>query len=161
MAVLEERRTIRMKWAIIVMLAIFVMNVPAPAAGAADLGRPVQMGAGKRAVEQEIDGVKAVIMVREIREWLKGQPLPKGYKATHHLMVSFMESGSRTALTEGEVRVKVAAPDGTEQTKDLANMQWHFGADFDFSRKGNYGVMVRFRLRDGKVRSTSFYYEVK
>ena len=120
-----------------------------------------QMKAGKRVMEQEIDGVKAVFMVLNIRDWLKGKPLPKGYKETHHLMVSFRDGKTGKPLNDGAVRVKVQGPDGREQTKDMQFMQWHFGEDFELAKKGDYGVMVKFKLRDGKVRSTSFWYEVK
>ena len=120
-----------------------------------------QMRSGKRVVEQEIDGVKALFMILNIREWLKGKPLPRDLRETHHIMVSFRDAKTGKPLNEGKVRVKVAAPDGKEQTKDLENMQWHFGADFELARKGSYGIMAKFKLRDGKVRSSSFWYEVK
>jgi hypothetical protein len=76
-------------------------------------------------------------------------------------MVSFRDAKTGKPLNEGKVRVKVAAPDGKEQTRDMENMQWHFGADFELARKGSYGIMAKFKLRDGKVRSSSFWYEVK
>jgi hypothetical protein len=37
----------------------------------------------------------------------------------------------------------------------------HFGADFDLSRKGKYGVMSKFQLKDGKVRQSKFWYTVQ
>ena len=40
-------------------------------------------------------------------------------------------------------------------------MEGHFGADFDLSKKGKYGVMAKFKLADGKVRSAKFWYTVK
>jgi len=120
-----------------------------------------QMRSGKRVVEQEIDGVKALFMILNIREWLKGKPLPRDLRETHHIMVSFRDAKTGTPLNEGKVRVKVVAPDGKEQTRDLENMQWHFGADFELARKGSYGIMAKFKLRDGKVRSSSFWYDVK
>ena len=42
-----------------------------------------------------------------------------------------------------------------------AVMQGHFGADFDLSKKGKYGVMCKFQLKDGKVRQSKFWYTVK
>ena len=52
-------------------------------------------------------------------------------------------------------------PDKSFQDKGLMGMQGHFGADFDLSKKGKYGVMCKFQLKDGKVRSAKFWYTVK
>jgi hypothetical protein len=82
-------------------------------------------------------------------------------KETHHLMVEFKDAKSGKALSEGDVTIKVQAPDKSEQTKDLMGMEGHFGADFDLSKKGKYGVMSKFQLKDGKVRSSKFWYTVK
>jgi hypothetical protein len=40
-------------------------------------------------------------------------------------------------------------------------MHGHFGADFNMSKKGKYGVMSKFKLADGKVRQAKFWYTVK
>jgi hypothetical protein len=87
--------------------------------------------------------------------------MPNKMKETHHIAVEFKDAKTGKALTEGEVKVKVQNPDKTDQTKDLTGMQGHFGADFDLSKKGKYGVMSKFRLKDGKVRSSKFWYTVK
>lgn len=51
--------------------------------------------------------------------------------------------------------------DKVEKVKDLMWIEGHFGADFDLSRKGKYGVMARFKLKDDKIRGAKFWYEVK
>ena len=40
-------------------------------------------------------------------------------------------------------------------------MHGHFGADFVMAKKGKYGIMSRFKVKDGKVREAKFWYEVK
>jgi len=55
----------------------------------------------------------------------------------------------------------VQAHDKTEQTKDMTVMHGHFGADFTLAKKGKYGVMCKFKLPDGKERSSRFWYEIK
>jgi hypothetical protein len=87
--------------------------------------------------------------------------MPKDMKETHHIMVEFKDAKSGKALNEGEVKLKVQAPDKSEQTKNLIGMQGHFGADFDLAKKGKYGMMSKFQLKDGKVRSAKFWYTVK
>lgn len=119
------------------------------------------MEKGNVAHQEVIDGVKAVFKVMDMQEQMKGMEMPKGMKETHHIMVTFTDVKSGKALTEGEVKAKVQGPDKAEQTKDLMGMQGHFGADFDLSKKGKYGVMAKFKLKDGKVRQTKFWYTIK
>jgi hypothetical protein len=59
------------------------------------------------------------------------------------------------------VKVKVVGPDKKEQVKDLMGMEGGFGSDFTMPEKGKYGVMAKFKLKDGKVRSVKFRYTVK
>jgi len=116
----------------------------------------------KNIAHQEIvDGVRATFMVSDMKERMKGMDMPKGMMETHHIAVEFRDVKAGRALTEGTVKVKVQGPDGKEKTRDLMGMQGHFGADFDMSKKGKYGVMCRFQLKDGKVRSAKFWYGVK
>jgi hypothetical protein len=84
-----------------------------------------------------------------------------GMKETHHIMVVFTDAKSGSKLSEGEVKVKVMGPDKSEQVKDLMGMEGGFGSDFTLPEKGKYGVMAKFKLKDGKVRSVTFRYTVK
>jgi hypothetical protein len=119
------------------------------------------MDKGKAAHEEVVDGVKATFKVMSMAEMMKGMAMPKGMKETHHIMVEFKDAKTGKPMTTGEVKVKVLGPDKSAQLKDLMGMEGHFGADFDLSRKGKYGVMAKFKLQDGKVRSAKFWYEVK
>ncbi|QEM67181.1 hypothetical protein FO488_02740 [Geobacter sp. FeAm09] len=157
----------------LLMIAAATLAFSAPAAFAADHeghdhgsmdmghGDHSMMQMGAAAHQEVIDGVKATFKVMSMKEHMKGMDMPKGMKETHHLMVEFKDAKSGKALTTGEVKSKVIGPDKAEQTKDLMGMQGHFGADFDLSKKGKYGVMCKFKLADGKVRSAKFWYTVK
>ncbi len=129
--------------------------------GAHDMKHDGHMG--NVAHEEVVDGVKATFTVQTMADAMKGMgmEMPKGVKETHHISVSFKDAKTGKALTEGEVKVKVQNPDKSDQSKDLMGMQGHFGADFDLSKKGKYGVMCKFQLKDGKVRSAKFWYTVK
>jgi len=116
---------------------------------------------GATAHQEVVDGVKATFKVMSMKEHMKGMEMPKGMKETHHVMVELKDARSGKPLTEGTVKVKILGPDKSEQTKELMGMQGHFGADFDLSKKGKYGVMAKFLLKDGKVRSSKFWYTVK
>jgi hypothetical protein len=115
------------------------------------------MAMGKLAHEEVVDGVKATFNVIDIQKKMKEM----GMKETHHIMVVFTDVKSGKKLGEGEVKLKVQAPDKSEQTKDLMGMESGFGADFEMPKKGKYGVMCKFQLKDGKVRQAKFWYTVK
>lgn len=113
--------------------------------------------------EEVVDGVKATFSVQTMADAMKGMgmEMPKGVKETHHISVSFKDAKSGKALTEGTVTMKVQNPDKSTQTKELMGMQGHFGADFELSKSGKYGVMCKFQLKDGKTRQAKFWYSVK
>lgn len=113
--------------------------------------------------EEVVDGVKATFNVQTMADAMKemGMGLPKGVKETHHISVAFKDAKSGKALTEGTVAIKIQNPDKSTQSIDLSGMHGHFGADFDFSKTGKYGVMCKFQLKDGKVRISKFWYTVK
>ena len=112
---------------------------------------------GKVAYEEIVDSVKAVFSVLDIKAKMKEM----GMKETHHIMATFKDAKSGKVLSEGDVKVKVVGPDKSEQVKDLMGMEGGFGADFFMPAKGKYGVMAKFKLADGKVRSAKFCYTVK
>jgi len=118
---------------------------------------------GNVAHEEVVDGVKATFIIQPMADAMKGMKMemPKDMKETHHIHVEFKDVKTGKALTEGAVKIKVQNPDKSAQTKDLMGMQGHFGADFDLSKSGKYGVMCKFQLKDGKVRNSKFWYSVK
>src|SRR5664279_3874681 len=161
-----------MKKLTVLIAAVFALSTPLMAFasdheghdhGSMDMGHGdhSMMEMGDVAHQEVIDGVKATFKVMSMKEHMKDMDMPKGMKETHHIMVEFKDAKSGKALTEGEVKVKVQGPDKSEQSKDLMGMQGHFGADFDLSKKGKYGVMSKFQLKDGKVRQSKFWYTVK
>jgi hypothetical protein len=118
---------------------------------------------GAVAHQEVVDGVKATFKVMSMKEHMKAMKMemPAGVKETHHIAAEFKDAKTGKALTEGQVKVKLQGPDKSEQTKELMGMQGHFGADFNLSKPGKYGVMCKFELGDGKVRTAKFWYNVK
>ena len=115
------------------------------------------MSMGKMAHEEVVDGVKVTFKVIDIKAKMEKM----GMKETHHIMVMFADAKTGKQLSEGEVTVKVQGPDNAEQVKELMGMEGGFGSDFTMPKKGKYGVMARFKLKDGKVRTAKFWYTVK
>lgn len=150
----------------IVLIFAAILALTAPVAFAAMDHGSMKMehgGHGDAAHEEVVDGVKVTFKVMSMKEHMKGMDMemPKDMKETHHIAVEFKDAKTGKALTEGEVKVKIQNPDKTDQSKDLMGMKGHFGADFDLSKKGKYGVMSKFQLKDGKIRSAKFWYTVK
>jgi hypothetical protein len=158
------------------IIAVTTLALSAPLAsfaaehGSMQMEHMGQMKSGSVTVyEGVVDGVNVTFKLLDMREHMKAMKMemPKGMKDTHHLMVEFKDAKSGKALSEGEVKAKVIGPDKTEQVKDLmsmgamSGMTAGFGADFNFSEKGKYAVMAKFKLADGKVRSVKFWYTVK
>lgn len=149
---------------IITLTVIIAFSVPA-AMAADNAGHDMQGHAAMKgaAHEEVINGIKATFSVQTMAAAMKamGMEMPKGVKETHHISLALKDVKSGKAITEGAAKIKVQGPDKSEQTKDLMGMHGHFGADFDFSKKGKYGVMCKFQLKDGKVRQAKFWYTVK
>ncbi|MBC8018667.1 MAG: hypothetical protein H7X83_09135 [Verrucomicrobia bacterium] len=154
-----------MKKMTVLIAAVFALSTPLASLAVDHGSMKMDHGShqGDVAHEEVVNGVKATFKVMSMKEHMKAMKmdLPKEMKETHHIAVEFKDAKTGKALTEGEVKVKVQNPDKSDQAKDLMGMQGHFGADFDLSKKGKYGVMSKFQLKDGKVRQSKFWYTVK
>lgn len=147
---------------VIMAAAVLAFSVPAVSYSAMEHGDHSRH-AGGPAYEEVVDGVKISFTVQTMKEAMKemGMEMPKGVKETHHISVSIKDVKSGKQLTEGEIKLKIQSPDKKDQTKDLTGMRGHFGGDFEMPVKGKYGVMSKFRLKDGKIRQAKFWYTVK
>lgn len=154
-----------MKKITVLMAALIALSAPVASFAAMDHGSMGKDHGQKSDVahEEVVNGVKATFKIMSMKEHMKAMKMemPKGVKETHHIAVEFKDAKTGKALTEGDVKVKVMNPDKTEQTKDFMAMEGHFGADFEMPKKGKYGVMSKFQLKDGKVRNAKFWYTVK
>ncbi len=171
-----------MKKTAVIIAAAFALSAPLAAFAMDHESMPMDHGSmkgmehmehmehkGGVAHEEVVGGVKASFKIISMTERMKEMKMevPAGMKETHHLMVEFTDAKSGKNLSEGEVKLKIQGPDKSEQTKDLMGMPGMtgmgagFGADLVMDKKGKYGVMAKFKLKDGKVRQVKFWYEVK
>lgn len=116
---------------------------------------------GKTIHTEIVDGVKATFTLIDMKAQMKGMEMPAGMKDTHHLMIMFKDNKSGKTLSEGQVKVKISGPDKSSQTKTLMGMSGGFGSDISMPVTGKYGIMTKFQLKDGKVRASQFWYEMK
>jgi hypothetical protein len=164
-----------MKKMTVLIAALFALAAPLASFAAMDHSDhgSMDMGHGGHqgdvAYAEVVDGVKATFKIISMRERMKEMKMemPAGMKETHHIMVEFTDAKSGKNLSEGVVKVKIQGPDKAEQTKDLMGMPGMsgmgagFGADLMMDKKGKYGVMCKFQLKDGKVRTAKFWYTVE
>ena len=154
-----------MKKMTVLIAAVFALSAPLASLAMDHGSMKMEHGGHQGDVDHEevVDGVKATFKVMSMKEHMKAMDMemPKEMKETHHIAVEFKDAKTGKALTEGEVNVKVQNPDKSDQSKELMSMQGHFGADFDLSKKGKYGVMCKFQLKDGKTRQAKFWHTVK
>ncbi|MDD2852027.1 MAG: hypothetical protein PHY09_09065 [Desulfuromonadaceae bacterium] len=151
-----------MKKNITLFAALFALSFPF-AVSAADHSGHDTGHKSMAAHEEVVDGIKATFNVQTMADAMKemGMEMPKGVKETHHIAINFKDVKSGKVVTEGAATIKVQNPDKSSQTKELVGMHGHFGADFDFSKAGKYGIMCKFQLKDGKTRQAKFWYQVK
>jgi hypothetical protein len=118
---------------------------------------------GGAAHEEVVDGVKATFRITSIADEMRGKGLaiPKGLKETHHLAAAFTDIAGKKALVNGLVAIRIQGPGQSGEPRELIAMDGHFGADLDLSRPGQYAIMCRFVLEDGKKRQAMFRYQVK
>ncbi|GFO69682.1 hypothetical protein GMLC_32610 [Geomonas limicola] len=151
------------KLALILAASCLALSAPALAMDHSGMDMDHSSHASGMAHEEVVEGVKVSFKIQGAKEAMKAMkmemPLQKG--ESHYIAVIFKDAKTGKALTEGEAKLKVIAPDKGEQTKDLMAMHGEFGAFFDLSKKGKYGVMTKFQLKDGKTRSAKFWYTVK
>jgi hypothetical protein len=150
-----------MKKMTVLMAAVLALSAPLAALAMDHESMPMEHGGmmsmGKVAHEEVVDGVKATFNVIDIKAKMEKM----GMTETHHIMVVFTDAKNGKQLSEGDVTIKILSPDKAEQVKELMGMEGGFGSDFTMPKKGKYGVMAKFKLKDGKVRSVKFWYTVK
>ena len=149
------------KISLILAAACLALSAPACSFG---MDQGMEAGYGNLAAglvyEEVVDGVKASFKVQAAQEEMTGLK-PEPPATTRYISVAFKDIVTGKALLEGEARMKVVGPDKMAQSNDLMMTHDEFGALFDLSKSGKYGVMVKFRLRDGKTRSARFWYVVQ
>jgi hypothetical protein len=104
------------------------------------------------------DGVKAMAHLKVVKDAMAKM----GMKATHHIMVMFVDVATGQPVESGVAAVKVKEVDGKEEeTIKLMEMQGHFGADIVLPDPGHYQLIVGTELADGKKRQFEYDFELK
>ena len=77
---------------------------------------------------------------------------------THHIMVNLKEADGGAPITDAVGKIKVIAPDKSEQVSPLKNYSGILAANFTFKESGKYGVICLLKNQD-KKQVFKFWYE--
>ena len=69
---------------------------------------------------------------------------------THHIMVNLSEADGGAPIQNAVGKIKVIAPDKTEQESTLKNYNGILAANFTFKEPGKYGVICLLKNQDEK-----------
>ena len=69
---------------------------------------------------------------------------------THHIMVNLKEADGGAPIKNAVGKIKVIAPDKTEQVSPLKNYSGILAANFTFKEPGKYGVICLLKNQDQK-----------
>ena len=76
---------------------------------------------------------------------------------THHIMVNLKEANGGKAIKNAVGKIKVIAPDKTEQVSPMKNYSGVLAANFTFKKPGKYGVICLLKNK-GKKQVFKFWY---
>jgi hypothetical protein len=108
--------------------------------------------------ENEQDGVKTMAHLLPIDP----KDMPAGHRATHHLMVTFIDTAVGEPVSSGTVAVKVSSPEGREtEPLKMMPMEDGFGVDVILDQPGTWNFLIAAKLADGKVRRFSISSQMK
>jgi len=77
---------------------------------------------------------------------------------THHIMVNLKEADGGAPIKNAVGKIKVIAPDKTEQERPLKNYSGILAANFTFKEPGKYGVICLLKNQD-KKQVFKFWYD--
>jgi hypothetical protein len=77
---------------------------------------------------------------------------------THHIMVNLKQANGGAPIKNAVGKIKVIAPDKTEQVSPLKNYNGILAANFSFKQPGKYGVICLLKNQE-KKQVFKFWYE--
>ena len=80
---------------------------------------------------------------------------------THHIMVNLKETNGGAPIKNAVGKIKVIAPDKTEQESPLKNYSGILASNFTFKEPGKYGVICLLKNQDQKQVFKFWYHHEK
>lgn len=104
----------------------------------------------------EADGVRSEFQIMRLAD----MNMKDEHGATHHVMVKVADAASNEEIKDAVGKIKIIAPDGTEQEGVLKNYSGVFAANFTFNADGKYGVICLLKI-NGQKKVMKFWYPHK
>ena len=80
---------------------------------------------------------------------------------THHIMVNLKETDGGAPIKNAVGKIKVIAPDKTEQESPLKNYNGILAANFTFNEPGKYGVICLLKNQENKQVFKFWYHHMQ
>lgn len=100
-----------------------------------------------------VDGMRSEFQIMS----LESMKMTDDKGRTHHIMVKLFDEKTKAEIKNAVGKIKIIAPDGSEQVSTLKNYSGIFAANFTFADKGKYGVICLLKVQDQK-RVVKFWY---
>jgi len=158
-----------MKKLISTLLTVVVALILLPSISLAQHQHGMAMGEAMKMDTKEVlvEGVKVVFQImtnEEHKKMLAEMKMKEEPEAgtTHNIAVTLVDEKSNKEVTDAEVSMKVIDPAEKSQIKTLKadTMMKYYNAYFNLSQKGQYQVLIVFKIGDKKS-TAGIYYEVK
>lgn len=101
----------------------------------------------------EADGVRSEFQIMRLAD----MNMKDEHGETHHVMVKVADAVSNKEIKDAVGKIKIIAPDGSEQEGVLKNYSGIFAANFTFKADGKYGVICLLKI-DGRKKIMKFWY---
>lgn len=145
----------------LIMMAMLIIPINATAMKSMDhnnMSQGAGMAMGGKMImleDTKADGIMASGHLMDIRVKMAEH----GMSETHHFMVGFMDE-SKKMLNEGQVALKIEAPDGTvSEPIKMMSMSGQFGADITLDQQGIYHFKIGTKFADGNKRLFQMNYD--
>jgi hypothetical protein len=114
-----------------------------------------------------VEGVKVTFQIMandEHKKMLKDMKMKEDIEpgTTHNITMTLKDEKNQKEITNAQITMKVVDPKGKDQIKALKyeDMMKSYDAFFNLPEKGEYQVMVLFKIGDRK-RTAGIYYDLK
>lgn len=162
--IMEEERVLDMyrclqNMVILLVFALVFMPLPIVAAphemadgtvmlGGMEVGGPMQ-----KLSEQTVDGIKAIVHLKDIKASMVKLKMPQ----THHLLITLVDVQNNKEVFADAAMVKIVDPTGKESGPiALTVMPRHVGADITLASEGGYTLKIQVKLIGGRTISYEY-----
>jgi hypothetical protein len=115
-------------------------------------------GTMQKLPEQTVDGIKAIVHLKDIKASMAKLNMPQ----THHLLITLVDVQNNKEVVPDAAMVKIAGPTGKESGPiALTVMPRHVGADITLAPGGGYWLKIQVKQSGGGTISYEYKTTIK